>query len=384
MTQEQERLLIRKYATAFLTSQIIHAYNEFAQKYPDCIPAMRLEDAEGTSKRLDEQSRWQTVKYLDKKSQATFKRTIGKDGSEYINCSHNHPVQAGQKYIYLFPMLSNEQMTTSIDCIRDQKFRDPSTTGKDYYLSLYFVNKSVKARAQDPTSGCLSHFGNGDYDLDGNPKNGLSEIALHCEDYNPDNFVSQTRFIDPYIGLQLLIDGDLTLKNLAHAREMVCAKLEEYSKSSDPKQKGMYEQYLELRDFCDYVAKAENLDILPREDKGNKTYDEDYEDEYDAYGNKKPSRAQNPRYTADANVREVIEIIDSLIANNSSNEEINACLKAYQDAKIFDSATISAAAKLCSYDVNKKAEPKRYVPDPHAPEVFEMAEIETKTNDHVQ
>ena len=32
MTQEQERLLIRKYATAFLTSQIIHAYNEFAQK----------------------------------------------------------------------------------------------------------------------------------------------------------------------------------------------------------------------------------------------------------------------------------------------------------------------------------------------------------------
>ncbi len=385
MNRNQQQSRIADLSLEYMARQLLDEAERLKEQYPNHMFAFRYSDNTYLDRYIEVKKGWTEAKGKSEEEQSSFKSIAGDPGSKYMESSHNHSnLQPDDRYVFLYPLIDEAQIKKSIMAIRDQKFRNPATQGLEYFVSLFMIDPSVKAQLLKDKDGAPSHYGYGMYDYNG-ANFALEEIALHTDDYNPEGFVHNTQFLDPYVAGQLAIGDDLDFGNLGNLKDYAEEQLEEASDISTAETfvKTNKDKYGELRDFCDYVAAAQGLTL-----RSSREEDFDYVDPEEVITDVPEGHVIVETNVDAAAKKEVIEIIESLLANESSPKEIKQMLDAYSQG-FYDKATIEAAARHCgvaygSVQEDKKAQKRVMTVAPSTSEDDYIEDEFTETDDFTQ
>lgn len=343
MDKNRQQDAIANLSLEYMARQLLSQAESLRERYPDHLYAFRYMDANYCSRYADSKKENAKATGQTPEQQLDIRNLVGDPGSKYMESSHNHSnLRPDDKYVFLYPLINEAQIMKSLMAIRDQKFRSSATQGVEYFACLILVDPAVKEEMKRNPNGALSHYGHGMYDVDG-VNFSLEEIALHCQDFNPEGFIHTTQFLDPYVAGQIALGEDLNFSNLGSLKDYAEEQIEDSAdiSTADTYIKTNKDKYGELRDFCDYVAAAHGLTL-----QSSREADFDYVDPSEVMSDVPEGCVVEETNVDAAAKREVVEIIESLLANNSSPKEIKEVLAAYSDG-FYDQATIEAAARQC-------------------------------------
>lgn len=339
MNLSKEQQLIADLSLEWLAEKIQDKFEELQDKYPEHMIAFRYSDSTYLDRYIDAKKAWPHAKTEEEK--LALQNLIGDPGSKYMECDNNHPLKPEDYYLFLFPMNSEDQIKLSLAAIRDQKVRNPANEGVNYFVSLFLIDPAV-AEDMKNNPNSLSHYGFGMYDLNGENFS-LDEAAVHSTNYNPEEgFVDTTQYIDPYIMARIILGEDMNLSNLADLKERV---EEMIADSADYKReytlaKTNLEKLCEMRDFCNYVAAAQGIDLEAASEEELDEYDKSYEEQEE-----KPNQA----------VKDMVFTIKDLIANGQK-QLVEVYLNAYAEAGVNTMAELQEAAQRCGISYKPSTE----------------------------